>query len=132
MRHYTPTVNHLCAMLNIDRDKAKLIRALAKACDDPEKLGDLISEHCSHTDQAMRQSYAPRPLESGSRDWIMAAINEITECCGVEAMSTEDSDDPTGLTYCNTGDLYCPTIFYSAESDALRVCSLADVMGDRS
>lgn len=61
----------------------------------------------------------------------MEALNELLQCCGVEAISVEgefiDSyNRDIVATYLNTGDTYSPTILYDNRNSVFKLTSWGD------
>lgn len=61
----------------------------------------------------------------------MEALNELLQCCGVEAISVEgefiDSyHRDIVATYLNTGDTYSPTILYDNRNSVFKLTSWGD------
>jgi len=117
-----PSEKKLCELLNLSPEQAKLVRDLAKNVDNRDNLEALIELYCPET---WRYAHSCHSWPFQGHMWrcvmVLHAVDCILGTCGVESMRTEDEDvcDTPTLQYCNTGDLYAPTLFYSSENELL-------------
>jgi hypothetical protein len=100
---------------------ARIIRALAHAVDDREKLQTLIESHCSETDKYARSCFND-PYRGGNwrRTLAMHAIDCALGTCGVETIGKG------AFEYCNSGDSYASTLIYCRDADEIRIGCWAD------
>lgn len=113
-----PSIKTLCESLHLDKDKAKLIRALIKKKVKTinESLFPLTFkwvESCYH-----RPSWAER---------VLSCFNEILEGHGVEAIEGESFRFPL-MSYVNLGETYHPTLLFCSKAQAFRVQSVGDYL----
>lgn len=122
------------AFRDLDRKQAKLIRAFAKAEDDPEELEELV-EKVPETERYVRSLYSS-PYRSGIWRVTVAlhAINEIVGGYGVEGLGPGRSGDfALPYEYINMGDTYITTLIYDRDKDRLFIGdwgSIVEAKGD--
>ena len=109
-----PSLKTLTTQLNLDDETAKKVRAVMRRELDPEEASPSTAEW-------VRQCYN-RPTKHELR---MHAINELTECHGVEAIFEGGAMQPV-LEYCNAGDCYVATIVYF--EGRYRVAAIGDII----
>lgn len=93
-----PSVRTLMARLEIDRDQARAVLALLKGevnPNDPDRFPRTVAwlRRCYH---------APHVSDA-----VLHAVDEVLETFGVEGWATSAYE---GVSYCNTGDTYAPTV----------------------
>lgn len=116
-----PTIEDIKSELNLTEDKAAQVHGLISGTIEPESFASVKTW--------LRQCYSvPR-----TSSMIMLAINEVTECHGVEAISIEgvwiDNYHGSAIaTYCNTGDTYAATIMLDSESGEFIISSWGDFL----
>lgn len=115
-----PSEKSLQTTFGITKKDAKLIRAFAKAEDDPEKLEDLV-EKVPATEAYVRSLYSS-PYRSGIWRVTVAlhVINELVGGYGVEGLGPGRSGDyAPPYEYINMGDTYATTLIYDRDKDEL-------------
>ncbi len=97
-------------------DQVKLVRRLMTGEVEPTA----VSKKC---DKWVRLCYhEPSEIEQ-----IMAAIDDVIETCGVEAISDKRfSCYKPMAVYCNNGDTYAPTVIYCYKTDRFLIMSWGD------
>lgn len=111
-----PSIKTLCESLHLEKDKAKLIRALIKR---EQKTTD--KSLFPLTFQWIESCYhCPNWVER-----VLSCFNEILEGHGVEAIEGESFRFPL-MAYVNLGDTYQPTLLFCYKSQAFRVQSWGD------
>jgi hypothetical protein len=113
-----PSIKRLCESLNLEMEKAKLIRALIKK---EQKTRDATLfpstvewiERCYHT---------PNWVER-----VLSCCNEILEGYGVEGIDGEDFRCPL-MAYVNLGETYQDTILFCYKTQSFRVQSVGDYL----
>ncbi len=107
------------AFRDLTPKNAKLIRAFARAEDDPEKLEELV-EKVPATDAYVRSLYSS-PYNSGMWRVTVAlhAINELVDGYGVEPLGPVDTRYGPPYEYINMGDTYATTLIYDRDKDEL-------------
>ena len=113
-----PSIKTLCESLNIDKDKARLIRALIK------REQKTINESLFPSTFQWVQSCYHRP------NWVervLSCFSEILEGHGVEAIEGENFRFPL-MSYVNLGETYQPTLLFCSRSQAFRVQSVGDYL----
>ena len=113
-----PSIKTLCEGLDIDKDKAKLIRALIKR---EQKTRD---ESLFPSTFKWVESCYHRP------NWVervLSCFNEILEGHGVEAIEGESFRFPL-MAYVNLGETYQPTLLFCYKAQAFRVQSIGDYL----
>lgn len=106
--HRAPTAKRLASVLSLDTDTARKVRRLLDGTDDP----------CDVSKQAAnwhRSCYNPPSLA----DAIMVAVDEVIGTYGVEGWADPDNYR-NGVSYCNTGDTYAPTVCLIDDDRGLR------------
>lgn len=127
-----PTVARLVATFrDLDRKRANLIRRIAHACDDRDRLATLIERECPDTHAYARRCYHD-PYASHMWRVTMAlhAIDRVLGTYGVEPLRRTD-DSPMGAPsheYLNAGDTYAATLIYHRDADALRIGCWGDIV----
>jgi len=97
-----PSIKTFCAAFrDLTKEDAKLLRSVLSG----EVIPDDMPEKFPDTNRLIRQCYH-RPSESEIR---MFAANELLELFGTEAVFEGSSVWPW-LEYCNTGEMYTPTL----------------------
>lgn len=113
-----PSIKTLCESLHLERDKAKLIRALIKK---KQKTRDATLfpstvewvERCCHT---------PNWVER-----VLSCFNEVLEGHGVEAIEGESFHVPL-MAYVNLGETYQNTLLFCYKTQNFRVQSVGDYL----
>lgn len=92
------------------------------------KVEDIFEGLIPHTLKWIASCYH----EPREREKVMAAINELLGCHGVEAIESPggDSFEKPLMEYCNTGDSYCPTVVRDHCRGRWLVCGWADWVED--
>lgn len=111
-----PSIKTLCESLHIDKDKAKLVRALIK------KEQKTTDENLFPSTFQWIQVCYHRPSWT---EMVLSCFNEILEGYGVEAIQGESFRFPL-MTYVNLGETYQPTLLFCYKSQAFRVQSWGD------
>ena len=113
-----PSIKTLCEGLHLERDKAKLIRALIKK---EQKTRD---ETLFPSTAAWIQScyHEPKWVER-----VLSCFNEILEGHGVEAIEGEDFRWPL-MAYVNLGETYQSTLLFCYKTQNFRVQSVGDYL----
>lgn len=117
------------AFRDLDRKQANLIRRIAKARNDAEKLSALIERHCPNTHAGALQSYG-RVYDSGMWRTTMAlrAMDEILGTHGVETIGkAPDFRSTPPYEYLNAGDTYATTLIYTHATDTVRIGCWGDI-----
>lgn len=117
-----PSEKKLRETFDLDKSDARLIRAIAKAEDDPtgEALREVI-ERVPATQQYVRSLYSD-PYRSGIWRVTVAlhAINELVGGFGVETLGPgRPRDYAPPYEYVNMGDTYVATLIYDRDRDRL-------------
>ena len=116
MRKYS--VTFLVSTLNIDVSTAKTVKGLIEGLIDPESFESV--------ERWVSQCYN-KPNDVELR---LTAINEVLECYGVEAITSEDWTDSyhcnIRASYCNSGDSYVPTVIRCHKDKKFIVGCIAD------
>jgi len=111
-----PSIKTLCEGLDIDKDKAKLIRALIKKeqkTRDAKLFPSTLAwiESCYHE---------PVWVER-----VLSCFNEILEGYGIEGIDGEDFRCPL-MSYVNLGETYQLTLLFCYKAQSFRVQSVGD------
>lgn len=109
-----PTAKRIARVLGIDADKARIIRGLMDGSTDPltYKSADRYSRACySRPDDELVALYA---------------IDEVLGTCGIDGFCDQETGR-RGLSYCNTGDTYAPTVLLYYPSGAFDLGCWGDV-----
>ena len=114
----------------LSAEDAKLIRSIAGAADDGEKLKELIDARVPATASYVRSLHSD-PYRS--RLWrntvALHAMNELLGTYGVEGLGpTRGGDYAPPYEYLNAGDTYTGTLIYDRDRDRLFVGSWGDVV----
>lgn len=125
-----PSVKTLTAEFRTSPENAKLVRLLAAAADDGEKLKKLVDARVPATASYVHSMYSD-PYRS--RLWrttvALHAMNEVLEMSGVEGLGPPRSGDyAPPYEYLNAGDPYSGTLIYDRDGDRLFVGSWGDVV----
>ena len=123
------TKSLLNAFRDLDRKRANLIRRIAHAVDDREKLAAIIARECPDTHAYARSCYND-PYASHMWRVTMAlhAIDRALGTYGVESLGPRDTMDPPPYEYCNAGDTYSATLIYKRDTDTIRIGSWGDIV----
>ena len=124
-----PSTNALVAAFrDLDRKGANLIRAIAHAVDDRDKLAALIEKRCPETRAYARSCYSD-PYNSHMWRVTMAlhAINIVLGTYGVEPLGTVRAFSGPSYEYCNAGDTYATTLIYTRATDTIRIGCWGDI-----
>ena len=109
---------------------AKMIRALAKAVDEPgDRLEKLVDEYLPATAKYVRGMYSSPYY---SRIWrvtvALHGMNEIMGTHGVEALGPGRSGDyAPPYEYLNMGDPFVSTLIFNRSAHALRIGSWGNI-----
>lgn len=125
-----PSAKTLTSEFRISPENAKLVRLLAAAADDGERLKELVNARVPATASYVRSMYSD-PYRS--RLWrttvALHAMNEVLETHGVEGLGPPRSGDyAPPYEYLNVGDPYSGTLIYDRDGDRLFVGSWGDVV----
>ncbi len=113
---------------DLNKKDAKLIRALSKATDDPEKLEELV-EKVPGTKQHVRQLFtSPYGYPAWRVTVALHAIDQLVEGFGVEPLGPVDMRSGPPYEYINFGDTYATTLIYDRDKDQLFIGSWGDVV----
>lgn len=115
-----PSVHNLVNNLNIDKQKAILIRMLIKYGFD-YFYAHINQNLFSKTIRMIGSCYS----EPDRLYKILYAIDELLEGHGVECVR---KDGEVALEYINMGDTYIPTIVFNHKTWTFRCCSLGDIV----
>ena len=113
-----PSIKTLCESLHIDKDKAKLVRALIK------KEQKTVNESLFPLTFQWVQACYHRP------NWlerVLSCFNELLNGHGVEAVEGESFRFPL-MAYVNLGETYSPTLLFCYKAQAFRVQSVGDYL----
>jgi hypothetical protein len=124
-----PSVKTLTGNFRLSADEAKLIRKLAAAADDGEKLKSAVDAHVPATESYVRSMHSD-PYRS--RLWrttvALHAMNEVMGTHGVEGLGPPRGGDyAPPYEYLNTGDTYAATLVYDRNGDRLFISSWGDI-----
>lgn len=111
-----PSIKTLCESLHIDKDKAKLVRALIK------KEQKTTDENLFPSTFQWVQACYHRPSWA---ERVLSCFNEILNGYGVEAIQGESFRFPL-MSYVNLGETYQATLLFCYKSQAFRVQSWGD------
>ncbi len=113
-----PSIKTLCESLHLERDKAKLIRALIKK---EQKTRD--ETLFPLTFEWIEQCYhAPNWVER-----VLSCVNEFLQGHGVEGIDGADFRFPL-MAYVNIGETYQPTLLFCYKTQNFRVQSVGDYL----
>lgn len=121
----------LDAFRDLTPERAKLIRALAHATNDPVKLSSIIHGNASLArTAAYAKSCYGDPFDSPvwRRTMMLHAVDVLLETHGVEPLGEVDMRRGPPYEYCNAGDSYATTLIYFRDADALRIGSWGDLV----
>jgi len=118
----------------LSAEDAKLIRALAAAADDGDRLKKLVDERVPNTASYVRSLHSD-PYRS--RLWrntvALHAMNAVLGTYGVEGLGPPRGGDyAPPYEYLNTGDTYAGTLIFDRDKDRLFVGSWGDVVEKHS
>lgn len=119
----------LATFRDLDSKRANLIRRLAHAVDDRERLQAIIARECPATDAYARSCYND-PFASHMWRVTMAlhAIDRALGTYGVESLGPRHTMQPPPYEYCNTGDTYATTLVYKRATDNLYIACWGDIV----
>jgi hypothetical protein len=125
-----PSVKTLTADFKIGSDEAKLIRSIAAAADDGERLKTLVDAKVPGTSSYVRSMHSD-PYRS--RLWrttvALHAMNEVMGTHGVEGLGPRRGGDyAPRYEYLNAGDTYAATLIYDRDGDRLFVGTWGDLV----
>lgn len=122
-----PSAKNLQKELRIGAAEARLVRRLAAAVDDGEKLRKLIEKHCPRT--ARERMYGD-PYNSHMWRVTMAlrGMDEAVGTHGVEALGNRFSTQAPPYEYLNSGDMYDATLIYQRSPERLFIGSPGDIV----
>ena len=128
-----PSAADLIKNLKIDAAVAKLIRQIAKAAEDPDKLRRIIDARCPKTAAYVRGMYND-PYDSDM--WCVTvalhAINDLAGGYGVEGLGRiRGPDYAPPYEYINMGDTYATTLIYRRRTDSLSIGTWGDIVDRR-
>jgi hypothetical protein len=113
-----PSIKTLCESLNLEREKAKLIRALIKK---EQKTRDATL--FPSTVAWIKSCYhEPKWVER-----VLSCFNEILEGYGIEGIDGEDFRCPL-MAYVNLGETYQDTLLFCYKTQTFRVQSVGDYL----
>ena len=113
-----PSIKTLCESLHLDKDKAKLIRALIK-----KEVKTIDYRLFPLTFQWVQSCYhRPNWVER-----VLSCFSEILEGHGVEAIEGESFRFPL-MAYVNLGKTYQPTLLFCYKAQSFRVQSVGDYL----
>ena len=110
-------------------EDARLIRALASAADDGEKLKKLVEKSAPGTELYVRSMHSDPYYSRLWRNTVaLHAIDKIMGTHGVEGLGPQRARDyAPAYEYLNTGDTYASTLIFDRDKDRLFVGSWGDV-----
>lgn len=115
------TLKDISMLLNVDREKAKLIKKVIN--------GDIDPETFSNVESWIRKCYNP----PSRYELIQEALNQIIGAYGTEPIEIEDSWIDSyyhniNFIYCNTGDIYQLTIMFDTEKEVFFIGSVGNIL----
>jgi transposase len=118
----------LSELRQLSPDDARLIRALAGAAADGDKLRKLIDARVPATAGYVRSMYSDPYRSQFWRNTVaLHAMNEVLGTHGVEGLGPRRSGDyAPSYEYLNAGDPYVGTLIYDRDRDRLFVGSWGD------
>jgi hypothetical protein len=130
----TPSIERLMTLFpkDIDRTRAKIIKALGKMHNENDRAGvaAMIALHCLRTYRQRSSLLNQGRLHSV---WlttiVLEAMDELCGTCGVGTIGVNSvSPYAPPMEFLETGDLYTPTLVYRRESDNLYIASPGDIL----
>jgi hypothetical protein len=117
------------AFRDLDRKGANLIRRIAHACGDRDRLAALIERACPETHAYARRCHSD-PYDSHMWRVTMAlhAIDRVLGTLGVEPLGPIAMREGPPYQYCDTGDAYAPTLIYTRATDTIRIGCWGDLV----
>ena len=114
----------------LSTDEARLIRALAGAAGDGEKLRGLVDKRVPATSNYVRSMHSdPYRSQLWRNTVALHAINEVLGTYGVEGLGPARSGDyAPSYEYLNMGDPYVTTLIYDRDGDRIFVGSWGDLV----
>jgi hypothetical protein len=126
----SPSIKTLCATFRLTPEQAGLIKRLAKATDNADKLREIIEAECPGTEAYVRSMYSD-PYNSHMWRVTVAlhAMDRILGTYGVEGLGPLPSNFQDGppYEYLNMGDTYDTTLVYVRDTDTLRIACWGDI-----
>jgi len=124
-----PSIKTLTESLRLSAENAKLVRAIAAAADDGDKLKALVDAQVPGTSKYVRSMHSD-PYRS--RLWrttvALHAMNEVVGTYGVESLGPPRSGDyAPPYEYLNAGDTYAGTLIYDRAGDRLFFGTWGDI-----
>jgi hypothetical protein len=125
-----PSSQNLQTYLKLSPEQAKLVRALAHACDDGEVLGALVEASVPKTAEYVRRMHSD---PYGSHMWrvtvALHAMDVVVGTYGVEPLGpTSGPSYAPPYEYLNTGDTYGTTLVYRRRTDTLSIGNWGDIV----
>ena len=124
-----PSSQNLQAYLKLSPEQAKLVRALAHACDDGEVLSALVEASVPKTAEYVLRMHSD---PYGSHMWrvtvALHAMDVVVGTFGVEPLGPPRGGDyAPPYEYLNTGDTYGTTLVYRRKTDTLSIGNWGDI-----
>ena len=127
-----PTIKQLMETLYLEEANAKAVKWIMRnysqvpevftVCGwlDEEGSSKLTYNRLAPFESILRDVWqGPTNIPRGTTEEALSMIDKIIGTCGVENEMFEDPEGWTiNLDYCNTGDTYASTIYYSSADDA--------------
>lgn len=113
---------------DLDYAGANLIRRLAKAVDEPDKL---IDKSCPATAAYVRRMHtSPYDSHMWRTTVALHAMDKILGMSGVESLGpASGSSHSPPYEYMNAGDAYATTLIYKRATDSLSIGNWGDIAG---
>ena len=124
-----PISQNLQTYRKLTPEQAKLVRALAHACDDGEVLSALVEASVPATAEYVRRMHG---YPYGSHVWrvtvALHAMDVVVGTFGVEPLGPPRGGDyAPPYEYLNTGDTYGTTLVYRRKTDTLSIGNWGDI-----
>ena len=124
-----PSSQNLQTHLKLSPEQAKLVRALAHACDDGEVLSALVEASVPATAEYVLRMHSD---PYGSHMWrvtvALHAMDVVVGTFGVEPLGPPRGGDyAPPYEYLNTGDTYGTTLVYRRKTDTLSIGNWGDI-----
>jgi hypothetical protein len=125
-----PSAKALLSAFRLSAEDAKLIRALAAAAADGEKLKALVDKRVPGTEIYVRSLHSDPYYSRLWRNTVaLHAMDKIMGTHGVEGLGPQRRGDyAPAYEYLNTGDTYAATLIYDRDRDRLFVGNWGDLV----
>jgi len=124
-----PNSKNLQERLGLTPEQARLVRALAHACDDGEVLCALVEASVPKTAGYVRSMHSdPYHSQIWRVTVALHAMDQVVGTFGVEGLGpARGGDYAPPYEYLNTGDTYGTTLLYRRKTDTLTIGSWGDI-----